>query len=487
MSDSNDHGIDRRTFLKGACATAASAAAGLMWKPQLVLGAETDVPKRVVFFHGGWGGVPGYWEPKPAPGNQKATATDWQLNELFEELGPYRDRMIMFENLDMVTDEFDPNNGDNAHYAGSTHELSAAFRTPDGKRPGDITIDQYIAKELSTPMPKTPLRSLHVFGSDWQNGEPALRDENGNMVPSLLDPEKVYQKVFPEQQGTDVVTARGEVFKFVEGRNQKLRDALGKNSREKLEQHLQTRRDIEKRLEIRRKRLEARPDSSMLDEWENHDHGWPDGDAQKSLNNWQLTTDLNMELTAAALHADVTRVATVAVKNQPISHRVDVGKFDAESDHDLSHKVLGAIHDRQDGEENTYLSRHPDSEDYIVHSHKKVVEKLRTFLDMLDQRTEPDGQSLLDHTMVVFTSQIADGSHSLTKLPWMIIGDGQGELRTGRYVRSERRDHPSKSWLTLGRPHNDMFVSVARAMGIQTDTFGNSDVCNGRISEIHRM
>ena len=39
-------------------------------------------------------------------------------------------------------------------------------------------------------------------------------------------------------------------------------------------------------------------------------------------------------------------------------------------------------------------------------------------------------------------------------------------------------------WNGSGRPHNDLFVTLANAMGVATDTFGNAGVCTGPILEM---
>jgi hypothetical protein len=53
-----------------------------------------------------------------------------------------------------------------------------------------------------------------------------------------------------------------------------------------------------------------------------------------------------------------------------------------------------------------------------------------------------DGQrSLLDRTVVVWTSALATPSHGVKNLPVVIIGDADGVLRTGAFVDSGRRSH----------------------------------------------
>jgi len=56
-----------------------------------------------------------------------------------------------------------------------------------------------------------------------------------------------------------------------------------------------------------------------------------------------------------------------------------------------------------------------------------------------------------------------------------------GAVTPGRYVRYPRV--PSSNWPAYsdGPAHDDLFVALAQMMGVDTDSFGNPDVCNGPI------
>jgi hypothetical protein len=87
---------------------------------------------------------------------------------------------------------------------------------------------------------------------------------------------------------------------------------------------------------------------------------------------------------------------------------------------------------------------------------------------------------LLDHAAVVWCGDIAGGDHSLDHVPYVIGGGLGGSLRSGRYVRMPRRAN-NKKWpcYSDGLPHNNLFVSLANAMGLDLTTFGNPKVCSG--------
>ena len=95
--------------------------------------------------------------------------------------------------------------------------------------------------------------------------------------------------------------------------------------------------------------------------------------------------------------------------------------------------------------------------------------KVAFILDQLASLPESDGQTLLDHTLVFVYSHIGEGSHDLSRLPWMVIGDAHGYLKMGQYIRCPifdpgsgqitTDDKGSRKWNVRGRAHNDLFVT----------------------------
>lgn len=446
-------------------------------RPRLVHGAPDTVPKRVIFFIGGSGALPGSWEPRGVGGAAEPTETAFELGPLHAPIAAHQRDLILFENLDMWSAQLDPVPGSNAHLAGATHALTAANRH-DGSLAGDVSIDQLIARSLNTPAPVTALPSIELCGTDWSNG-----NEDGysyraaaEPLPFLVRPDEVYDRLFPEplDAGALAGAKRSAVFDFVRGEHDGLIGRLAAEDRAKVVQHLDAVSDLEARLGITSSRAALRPDPSILDPWSSVDYGYDVPPSGKDAI-WQWTSELNIRLAVAALHTDTTRVATILVKDAPgYTFGYTDGDFGSDNPHDLTHEV---------NDERTSQSRDPSARAAIERQHLATMEKLGLLLDLLAERTETDGQRLLDHTVVVYCSQIADGSHDLQRLPWFTVGGCRGYFRTGRYLRFPRRPDPERSWRDDGRGHNDLFVSIANAMGVEIDRFGN-EACTGPISEM---
>jgi hypothetical protein len=92
------------------------------------------------------------------------------------------------------------------------------------------------------------------------------------------------------------------------------------------------------------------------------------------------------------------------------------------------------------------------------------AEQLAYLLGRLRDTVEGDG-TLLDNTVVLWVSDVAVGNtHSHVNMPFLLAGGGGGTLRTGRYVQFP------------GRAHNDLLLTLLRAMDVDDATFGRPDM-----------
>jgi hypothetical protein len=95
-------------------------------------------------------------------------------------------------------------------------------------------------------------------------------------------------------------------------------------------------------------------------------------------------------------------------------------------------------------------------------------------LEQLDSVPEGAG-TLLDHTVVVWLTELATPTHQHYDASVLLAGGCNGYFRTGRYVRYPRTfTSPLSGQPLIGPAHNRLLVSLMEAMG-QTDTsFGLS-------------
>lgn len=97
------------------------------------------------------------------------------------------------------------------------------------------------------------------------------------------------------------------------------------------------------------------------------------------------------------------------------------------------------------------------------------VEQLAYLLDRMTSIVEPDGTTLLDNSIVYFSSEIEDGnSHSHFNLPVLLAGRGGGMIETGRHIVHD------------DVPMSNLFLGVLQGLGVPVDSFG--DDSNGPLA-----
>ena len=111
------------------------------------------------------------------------------------------------------------------------------------------------------------------------------------------------------------------------------------------------------------------------------------------------------------------------------------------------------------------LSHHGKDPTKIAQLKILELEKLKTLRDFLTQlkQTQEEGDSLLDRTMVFFSSNLADASkHSVKNMPVLLAGGG---FKHGQHLAFDENNNP---------PLSNLFVSMLQRMDIEADKFGSS-------------
>lgn len=96
-----------------------------------------------------------------------------------------------------------------------------------------------------------------------------------------------------------------------------------------------------------------------------------------------------------------------------------------------------------------------------------------TFLRALASTESVDGGSLLDDTLVLYVNEVAEGaSHVLTPMPAALFGGARTCLTTERVVDAG------------GQTTNDLWLTIARQLGVAMPSLGNADQWSGPIPGI---
>jgi len=117
-----------------------------------------------------------------------------------------------------------------------------------------------------------------------------------------------------------------------------------------------------------------------------------------------------------------------------------------------------------------------------VQTHAEQVARLVSTLEAIP---DAGGGSVMDNTLIVWGSELGDGWHGYRNYCPVLIG-GSWAFKTGRYLywphetpaemRVPTQILASGTTQLSGIPHQQLLVSVARAMGLEVDHVGLEQV-----------
>lgn len=355
----------------------------------------------------------------------KTAGKDYESTTLLKPLEGLRKEMTVYRGLDHGVK--------GGHFAVHSFLSGVLHSEARDREDGNVTIDQYLAEKVGD---QTRFPSLTIGSEGGIHGGCQLSwTRSGIRVPPITNPAELFDRLFandsPErrkQRGKEN-KLQASILDAVNEEARGLSRKVNKEDREKLEEYFTSIRDVEKRLELRRR-------------WA--DHPKPDAPFDKPANR-NTVDDLPIlyELMALALQTDSTRIATLEIGGSFLPQHLGIDK----SYHGLSH--------------------HGNKEDAIAHLialETYQIEHFGKFLTRLSQVKDGEG-TLLDSTSVLFGSGIGSGnSHTNSDLPIILAGGG---YRHGEFKKVE-----SKGLNKV--PLCNLFVDLAQRMGVETKSFGNS-------------
>ena len=442
--------LSRRTALRGLGATLALPLLEAM-TPRSALAASpaAKAPTRLAYLY-----IPnGVHRPDWTP---RTVGPGFDLPSILEPLGPVRDDVLVLGGLTL-----DParahGDGGGDHARAMASFLTAAHPRKtggEGLRAG-VSADQVAAREVGQG---TRFASLEIGcegGRDsgqCDHGYSCAYQVNlswrGASAPATkeVDPRLVFERLFADRARggrAEPAFARREkrdrsLLDFVAEDARQLRGRLGSGDRGKLDEYLTGVREIERRIDRARPSVEVGPSTLAR----------PVGIPADYREHLRLMADLLV----LAFRADLTRVATFVFANDG-SNRAYASIGVPEGHHDLSHH-----------------GQDPGKLAGIRAINRFHVEQFAYLLARLKEAKEGEG-NLLDHSMIVYGSGIADGNaHSHDDLPILLAGRGNGTLEPGRFIASPRET-----------PLANLHLSLLDRMGVRAESFGDS---TGRLAAL---
>jgi hypothetical protein len=447
--------LQRRRFLK-----AMGLLGGSLFLPSRPGRAQAQTPpKRFVVIFTQHGFVYNAFRMRPAGVNEAADfdvaltdVADDQFSRILRPLAPFKRKLSVIDGLSLASAEGDV--AFNEHEKGTRGALTGAriLQQNGTVSAGGPSIDQIIARQIGQT---GRLDSLEFAVTGPSNGGAIWRDA-GQPLPPDRDAVGAFSRLFPPSVGAELSDAdrvrRGQasVLDLVAEQYDALLPRLGAEDRQKLQLHRDLVRAAERRVVDLNQLQCVRPPEPDID----NDFG--------SVNHYESRFDAFVDITAAALACDLTRVVTIQLSQLRNDHLGIVGDVHA----DYAHRS------DDNPEAIEVMSRYGEV-------HARHVARL---LERLDGIPEGNG-TLLDHTAVLWVSELATGTHRFNIWPAVVAGGANGALRMGRYLRevpATPTPHPHPNWSgvepLIGRPHNHLLLALAQAMGAPQARIGGTEL-----------
>ena len=436
----------RRRFLYGA-----GAGLALPWLDSLPVRSEesgkldraadlSKPPVRFACLYFSNGVEPEHWWAR-------GHGSSMQLGPGLKPLGPHREDIVFLRGL---FNEQSVRNS-SAHLGRMPNLLSGAWVSLDQN---DIrvgrTMDQVLAQQIGHRT-AVPSLALGIEPTELRL-EDGLSMIYGSCISWASATRPATKEIYPAR-AFDLLVGDGKgrqldrsVLDQVLADAQNLKVQLAGRDKQKLDEYLESIRDIENRIEraSREERLEgwkptlARPNIVR-----------PDNDLPQNVPEHMR---LVLDLIVLAFQMDKTRIATCMLNND--LSQMNFGFLEG---------VQGSLH-----LDLTHNGRDPTLEAMYLQTNQFHVEQFVYLLKRLKDIDE-GGQSLLDSSLLMFCSNLFDGDkHQADQMPILLAGRGGGSLQTGRVL----------DYLDRGDEHRracSLYLALMDRMGIRLARFGDSD------------
>jgi hypothetical protein len=303
-------------------------------------------------------------------------------------------------------------------------ELRAGFRNT-------VSLDQFAASHLGGETRFASLAlSCEGFSLSWTR--------SGAIVPSSAWPSSVFAQLFLEGRPEEVAAQRRRlrdgqsILDTVRDQARALEAGLGGGDRDKLDEYFTSVRELEQRLataekwsKVPKPKVAAKPPQNVTSA----------ADLVGRARVW-------FDLIHLALQTDSTRLVTLLLLGTSLVPPV---KGVTLGHHDLSHH-----------------GKDPNKIEQLKKVELEELAALRDFLKKL-KGTREEGVSLLDRTMVFFSSNLGNAStHATNNLPVLLAGGG---FKHGQHLAFG----PGKP-----TPLCNLYVTMLQRLGVNADRFGSS-------------
>jgi hypothetical protein len=424
------HQFSRRTFLRGIGVTMA-----LPWMESVPVWGDSasstrlasEAPVRVgVLFCGNGFHSKEWWA--------RGEGRNMELGKVLEPLAEFREKMLFVRGLFNA----EALKG-NIHSSQTGNLLSGAPLASGGEIRSGTSFDQVLAQRYgrSTKVPSLVLGCEKSNPGVHKNYSMLYSSHISWSSPTTPTPLELYPALAFDRLFKDEATIVDQsVLDAVLGDAKDFRRHISRRDQHKLDEYLDSVREIEQRIEDSGKKGEVQ--------------GWrptlsgpniprpPDGIPQDISEHMRLMCDILV----LGFQTDTTRVCTLKLNNDHSSLRFPNLGVDYMIHHLLSHS---------------------DTPDWLK-VNQFFVQQLAYLARKLDAIQEGP-RTALDNTILLFCSSMLTGNHDATQLPVTILGGASGRLKGGRVL-----DYGQKAERQICR----LYLSLMEKMEVRLPSFGDA-------------
>ncbi len=411
---------ERRNFMKWLAAAGLSTAT----LPFANMAFAGEPPRRAIFVFYPDGMRPEHW-------HAVGTGTSFTLPAMTAPLQRVRQHCVFLSGVDMK-------GPGSTHEGGTLKLLTGADGLSSDKA---VSLDYHLAQTFKNQTIRPHLNLIIV--PTW--GVSAITyDYNGVQVLPEPNPLAAFESLFgTNAQSNFVAQRRISVLDNSLAELNALRTKLGAVEKAKLDMHVESVREIEKKLTANVGACAAwnfNPTGFKVDP----NKGYWQGAEYRDPYKMGVIGDLQRDIAVHALACDLTRVVTLKW-SQGVNENLIPESGSSMTCHGASHAG---------GEE-------------FIKIKAWYSEHLARLIEQLASVPEGNG-TLLDNTIIFVGSDLANGGwHNHTDMPFIVAGGKNAGITGGRSLKFS------------GTPHNKILVSVAQFMGLSINSFGNQDSSPG--------
>jgi hypothetical protein len=341
--------------------------------------------------------------------------------------------------------------GTSPHQSKMANMLSGAHVSTDPSviRVG-ATMDQVMAQEIGRQTP-VPSLALGIEPNELRL-EDGLSMIYGSNISWVTPTKPATKEIYPSRTFDQLVgDGKGRkldrsILDAVLQETHDLQPKISTGDRRKLDEYLESVRDIEKRIDraSKEERIEGwRPTLTKPN---------MPRPANEIPQNIPDHMKLMLDLTVLAFQMDKTRIVTLMLNN-------DLSQMNFR----FVEGVHGALH-----LDLTHNGHAPALEAMYLKTNQYHVQQF-TYLVQRLKAIDEGGQSLLDSSMLMLASNLYDGDkHGADQMPIVLAGKAGGAMKTGRVIDYSKKDNDDRRACS-------MYLDMMDRMGLHLDRFGDAD------------